>query len=107
MINEDIDDVKDEYFESYGDLSKIYNEPMNFIDKNICELIVSDIRELEPNSIFSFNTYLDMYQISSLKDRFKLTYESLNLLKDIVILPRSHYDNYIALPFNIPYLKIK
>lgn len=103
----ELDDIKDEYFASYGDLSNIYNEPMNFIDRQICELIVTDIKELEPNSIFTFSTYLNAYSIFDLKDKFKFTYESLLRLQNLVILPRAHCENCIALPFNIPYLKIK
>jgi len=108
MLNSNsFEDVKNEYFASYGDYSNIYNEPMNFIDRSICELIISDIRELEPNTIFTFNTYLDIYQITGLKDRFKFTYELLKALDGIVILPRSHVESFIAIPINIPYLKIK
>jgi len=100
-------DKTQEYFDSFGDYSDLYNTPLNIMEREIVSGIASEIQLLEPYTIFTLSPYLESFSVYSLKERLKFTYKILKELDGYVILPIEHYCSYIALPYNMPYLKIK
>lgn len=100
-------DFRIDYWNSYGDYNDIYNQKLNFFSTDICHDIISTIKHLPRNSVITISSYLKNFQVNDPKEIFRLTYEILNSLEGILILPEQFYNNYLAFPYNMPYLKIK
>ena len=100
-------DKKDEYFSSLGDYDEIYNKRLTIIEEVIVDGMVSSIKKLKPNTIFTFDKYLKEFSVKTIKEKLQFTYIALQKLKDNVILPEVNYKNLIALPFNMPFLRIE
>lgn len=102
-----LSDKKNEYFKVIGDYKEIYNAPLNIIEQEIANSIAEEIQKLDNNTIFTLAPYLREYHIFHIREQLKYTYEVIKILGDHVILPSSHFMSYIALPHNMPYLKVK
>ena len=100
-------DKKHEYFKVIGDYREIYNAPFSMLEQQVANSIADEIRSLNNNTLFTLAPYLNHYHIFHIKDQLKYTYEVIKILDDHVVLPRENFLTCIALPHNMPYLKVK